>query len=44
MATKKAVDHTLYHLSSKGFWKKFRALLRPQVDEDTLEVLIRDRE
>ncbi|KAH8101988.1 hypothetical protein DFH11DRAFT_1523189 [Phellopilus nigrolimitatus] len=24
MATKKAADHTLYHLSPKGFWKKFR--------------------
>ena len=25
MATRKAADHTLYHLSPKGFWKKFRA-------------------
>ncbi|THV05066.1 NUZM, NADH-ubiquinone oxidoreductase 21.3 kDa subunit [Dendrothele bispora CBS 962.96] len=24
MATKKAADSTLYHLSPKGFWKKFR--------------------
>ncbi|PAV18985.1 NADH-ubiquinone oxidoreductase kDa subunit [Pyrrhoderma noxium] len=24
MATKKAAEHTLYHLSPKGFWKKFR--------------------
>ncbi|KAF8502169.1 21 kDa subunit of NADH dehydrogenase [Russula emetica] len=24
MATRKAADHTLYHLSPKGFWKKFR--------------------
>ncbi|KAH8101992.1 NADH dehydrogenase [Phellopilus nigrolimitatus] len=24
MATKKAADHTLYHLNPKGFWKKFR--------------------
>ncbi|KAF8345815.1 21 kDa subunit of NADH dehydrogenase [Amanita rubescens] len=24
MATKKAADATLYHLSPKGFWKKFR--------------------
>ncbi|KXN90623.1 NADH-ubiquinone oxidoreductase 21.3 kDa subunit [Leucoagaricus sp. SymC.cos] len=24
MATKKAAEPTLYHLSSKGFWKKFR--------------------
>jgi hypothetical protein len=26
MATRKAADHTLYHLSPKGFWKKFREL------------------
>ena len=25
MATRKAADHTLYHLNPKGFWKKFRA-------------------
>ncbi len=25
MATKKAAESTLYHLSPKGFWKKFRA-------------------
>ncbi|KAI9509406.1 21 kDa subunit of NADH dehydrogenase [Russula earlei] len=24
MATRKAADHTLYHLNPKGFWKKFR--------------------
>ncbi|KAI0066111.1 21 kDa subunit of NADH dehydrogenase [Artomyces pyxidatus] len=24
MATRKAADHTLYHLSPKGFWKKLR--------------------
>ncbi|KAF8274429.1 hypothetical protein EI94DRAFT_1768678 [Lactarius quietus] len=24
MATKRVADHTLYHLSPKGFWKKFR--------------------
>ncbi|OBZ68179.1 NADH-ubiquinone oxidoreductase 21 subunit [Grifola frondosa] len=24
MATRKIADHTLYHLSPKGFWKKFR--------------------
>lgn len=24
MASKKFADHTLYHLSPKGFWKKFR--------------------
>ncbi|KAF8482929.1 21 kDa subunit of NADH dehydrogenase [Russula ochroleuca] len=24
MATRKVADHTLYHLSPKGFWKKFR--------------------
>ena len=24
MATKKVADHTLYHLSPRGFWKKFR--------------------
>jgi hypothetical protein len=23
MATKRVADHTLYHLSPKGFWKKF---------------------
>jgi hypothetical protein len=33
MATKKAADHTLYHLSSKGFWKKFRALLQLRIGE-----------
>jgi hypothetical protein len=33
MATKKAADHTLYHLSSRGFWKKFRALPRLQMEE-----------
>jgi hypothetical protein len=27
MATKKAADATLYHLSPKGFWKKFRGSL-----------------
>ena len=26
MATRKVADHTLYHLSPKGFWKKFREL------------------
>ena len=25
-ATSKFADHTLYHLSPKGFWKKFREL------------------
>ena len=25
MATRKVADHTLYHLSPKGFWKKFSA-------------------
>jgi hypothetical protein len=24
MAAKMSADHTLYHLSPKGFWKKFR--------------------
>ena len=28
MATRKAADHTLYHLNPKGFWKKFRASVR----------------
>ena len=36
MATKKAADHTLYHLSSKGFWKKFRALPRLRMEEHTV--------
>ena len=26
MATRKVADHTLYHLSPKGFWKKFSTL------------------
>ena len=26
MASKKFADSTLYHVSPKGFWKKFRAL------------------
>jgi len=26
MATKKAAESTLYHLSPKGFWKTFREL------------------
>lgn len=28
MATRKAAESTLYHLSPRGFWKKFRAYLR----------------
>lgn len=28
MATKKAAESTLYHLSPKGFWKKLRAFLK----------------
>jgi hypothetical protein len=33
MATKKAADHTLYHLSPKGFWKKFRdvTVINPEI-------------
>lgn len=35
MATKRVADHTLYHLSPKGFWKKFSefipAFLRTEV-------------
>ncbi|KAJ6586914.1 NUZM, NADH-ubiquinone oxidoreductase 21.3 kDa subunit [Mycena vulgaris] len=27
MATKKAADSTLYHLSPRGFWKKFREVV-----------------
>lgn len=27
MPPKLRADHTLYHLSPKGFWKKFRKLL-----------------
>ena len=27
MATRKVADHTLYHLSPKGFWKKFREFI-----------------
>jgi len=31
--TKKAADHTLYHLSPKGFWKKFRdvVVVNPEI-------------
>ncbi|EIN11982.1 NADH dehydrogenase 21 kDa subunit [Punctularia strigosozonata HHB-11173 SS5] len=33
MATKKLADHTLYHLSPKGFWKKFRdaVVVNPEI-------------
>ncbi|KAL1696246.1 hypothetical protein GGG16DRAFT_43932 [Schizophyllum commune] len=33
MATRKAADHTLYHLSPKGFWKKFRdaVVVNPEI-------------
>ncbi|KAJ3777822.1 NUZM, NADH-ubiquinone oxidoreductase 21.3 kDa subunit [Lentinula raphanica] len=33
MATKKAADSTLYHLSPKGFWKKFRdaVVVNPEI-------------
>ncbi|KAF6761170.1 21 kDa subunit of NADH dehydrogenase [Ephemerocybe angulata] len=33
MATKKAADSTLYHLTSKGFWKKFRdaVVVNPEI-------------
>ncbi|KZT41502.1 21 kDa subunit of NADH dehydrogenase [Sistotremastrum suecicum HHB10207 ss-3] len=33
MSVKKAADHTLYHLSPKGFWKKFRdvAAANPEI-------------
>ncbi|PVG02376.1 21 kDa subunit of NADH dehydrogenase [Serendipita vermifera] len=33
MATKKAADHTLYHLSPRGFWKKFRdvTVVNPEI-------------
>jgi len=33
MATKRAADHTLYHLSPKGFWKKFRdaVVVNPEI-------------
>ncbi|KIM30435.1 hypothetical protein M408DRAFT_328033 [Serendipita vermifera MAFF 305830] len=27
MAAKKSADHTLYHLTPKGFWKKFRDMV-----------------
>ncbi|KAJ8514444.1 hypothetical protein ONZ45_g8019 [Pleurotus djamor] len=32
-ATKKAADSTLYHLASKGFWKKFRdaVVVNPEI-------------
>ena len=29
MASRKVADHTLYHLSPKGFWKKFREYNAP---------------
>jgi len=44
MATKKAADHTLYHLSSKGFWKKFRAFPQLRMEGHKLEILIWDLE
>jgi len=33
MATKMAADHTLYHLSPKGFWKRFRdvTVVNPEI-------------
>ncbi|KAG6810977.1 hypothetical protein H0H92_009560 [Tricholoma furcatifolium] len=33
MASKKAADSTLYHLSSQGFWKKFRdaVVVNPEI-------------
>ncbi|KAI0661335.1 NADH dehydrogenase [Cubamyces menziesii] len=33
MATRKFADHTLYHLSPKGFWKKFRdaVVVNPEI-------------
>ncbi|KAI5120974.1 hypothetical protein M0805_006646 [Coniferiporia weirii] len=33
MATKKAADHTLYHLNPRGFWKKFRdaVVINPEI-------------
>ncbi|KZV95132.1 NUZM, NADH-ubiquinone oxidoreductase 21.3 kDa subunit [Exidia glandulosa HHB12029] len=33
MATKKAADHTLYHLAPRGFWKKFRdaVVVNPEI-------------
>ncbi|KAH9946980.1 21 kDa subunit of NADH dehydrogenase [Amylocystis lapponica] len=33
MATRKVADHTLYHLSPKGFWKKFRdaVVISPEI-------------
>ncbi|KAF7376138.1 21 kDa subunit of NADH dehydrogenase [Mycena sanguinolenta] len=33
MATKKAAESTLYHLSPRGFWKKFRdvAVVNPEI-------------
>ncbi len=44
MATKRVADHTLYHLSPKGFWKKFSgsipALLRTEL---VIKVLGRGR-
>ncbi|KAF8973298.1 21 kDa subunit of NADH dehydrogenase [Flammula alnicola] len=32
MATKKAAESTLYHLSPKGFWKKFREVVAVNPD------------
>ncbi|EJD03298.1 NADH dehydrogenase [Fomitiporia mediterranea MF3/22] len=33
MATKKAADHTLYHLAPRGFWKRFRdaVVVNPEI-------------
>ncbi|OCH93081.1 NUZM, NADH-ubiquinone oxidoreductase 21.3 kDa subunit [Obba rivulosa] len=33
MATRKVADHTLYHLSPKGFWKRFRdaVVVNPEI-------------
>jgi hypothetical protein len=38
MATRKAADHTLYHLSPKGFWKKFRGCF-PEPSSVRLDVV-----
>jgi hypothetical protein len=41
MATKKAAESTLYHLSPKGFWKKFRMVSLSQKYPETSLILFR---
>ena len=43
MATKKAAESTLYHLSPQGFWKKFRkSIYRFVLSKDTVQLALGD--